>query len=459
MKKMVLIHKTPAIWNKEENLPKSFSGNTKSSESEILDFDGELMSLFETDMYIAISKEICNKLGIDELHIVQGFSPNEERNWINAGAAGKYVIDDKTTYWCVTEPKDLLSFVNADLIFTRGNYEKLHSRLGDFAKENESKPIWLHYPATSLMFPHAVEHIARLSSSVVMSNYEYQIALKEQVNGMYVEHNIRNSDHHSSNDTQEMLRTLNSKFIKLRRRVNKGPYDILLVDDKINVEEYSNVYPNSIIYRFVKPIILPNIKLNFERNYDIIFCGTTLQKTKNHMQFITLLKRLDEITPNILKIAIAGDQENIPSFSEGLKRNYRKLIIDNYGMLSRSKLYDLFNESKTMVVLSGRDSNPRVIQEAGILGVRTIAADTMSDGFEILKNNQLIGTVIQTEKTAWFYSRNGNLKFSVNNNFAEKVLKEINRSKSPIVVANICKSLYNLETSLFEIIEIIKSLN
>ena len=456
---MVLIHKTPAIWNKEEHLPKPPSANNKSSESNLLDVDSELKSLFETDLYIAISRILCEKLELDELHIVQGFSPNEKRNWINAGTAGKYAIDDKITYWCITEPKDLLPFLKMDIIFTRGNYEKLHSRLIEVIDEHEPKPIWLHYPATALMFPHILKHNNRASSAIVKSTYEYQITLKEQVNGMYVEHNIRSSDHPVTNDTQEMLEILNSRFITLRERINKGPYDVVLVDDNSSIEEYSKVYPNSIIYRFVKPYISTNLKLNIERKYDIIFCGTTLQKTKNHMQFIALLKRLDEITTGILKIAIAGDQGNITSFSEGLKRKYRNLIVDNFGILPRSQLYDLFNESKTMVVLSGRDSNPRVIQEAGVLGVRTIVADTMSDGLEILKSNPLIGAVVQTEKTTWFYSRNGNLKFSVNSDFAKNVLIEINRSKSPMVVANICKSLYSLDGSLLEVIEIIRSLS
>jgi len=459
MKKMVLIHKTPAIWNKKEHLPKPPSGNNKSSESDILDFDSELKSLFETDLYIGISRDLCEKLEIDELHIVQGFSPNEKKNWINAGTAGKYAINDKITYWCITEPKDLLPFLKMDVIFTRGNYERLHSRLIEFVDENEPKPIWLHYPATSLMFPHIVKHNNRVSSAVVKSTYEYQITLKEQVNGMYVEHDIRSSDHPVTNDTQEMLEILNSRFTTVRGRVNKGPYDVVLVDDSSSIEEYSNVYPNSVIYRFIKPNISTNLKLNFERKYDIIFCGTSLQKTKNHMQFITLLKRLDEVTTGILKIAIAGDQGNITSFSEGLKRKYRNLIIDNFGILSRPQLYELFNDSKTMIVLSGRDSNPRVIQEAGALGVRTIVADTMSDGLEILKSNPLIGAVIQTEKTSWFYSRNGNLKFRVNRNFAKNVLMEINRSESPIVVANICESLYDFDASLLEVVEIIRSLS
>ena len=177
------------------------------------------------------------------------------------------------------------------------------------------------------------------------------------------------------------------------------------------------------------------------------------------MQFITLLKQLDDITTGILKIAIAGDQGNITSFSEGLKRKYRNLIIDNFGILPKPQLYELFNDSKTMVILSGRDSNPRVIQEAGALGVRTIVADTMSDGLEILKSNPLIGAVIPTEKTTWFYSRNGNLKFRVNIDFAKNVLMEINRSESPIAVANICESLYDFDASLSDVVEIIRSLS
>lgn len=456
---MVLILKTPAIWNKKDNLPVSPIADDRLSEENPLEITPELNSLFKTDLYIMMSKSICEKLELDELHIVQGFSSDEKRNWINAETAGRYTIDDKITYWCITESTALLPFLKMDIVFTRGNYERLHTRLFEFIDGSGQRPIWLHYPATAMMFPHVIKHNKRASSDVVQSSYEHQIALREQVNGMYVEHDIRSSDDSKTNDTQEMLEILNSKFMKMRKRINKGPYDIVLVDDISSVEEYSIVYPNSIISRFVKPNIDINLNLNFERKYDIIFCGTTLQKTKNHMQFITLLNRLDEASAGILKIAIAGNQGDMTSFSEGLTGKYQNLIIDDFGQLSKSQLLELFNDSKTMVVLSGRDSNPRVIQEAGGLGVRTIVADTMSDGLEILRDYPLIGAVVPTEKTTWFYSRNGNLKFDVDSKFAENVLKEIKLSKSPIVVANICKSLYDFDTSLLEIIELIRSLS
>lgn len=456
---MVLILKTPAIWNKIEQLPVSPIVADRLFDDNIFEITPELKTLFETDLYIMMSKSICEKLELDELHIVQGFSPDEKRNWINAETAGRYTIDEKTTYWCITEPKDILPFLKMEIIFTRGNYEKLHTCLFEFIDGNGQRPIWLHYPATAMMFPHVIKHHKRASSAAVQNSYEHQIALREQVNGMYVEHDIRSSDHSKTNDTQEMLEILNSKFMKIRRKVNKGPYDIVLVDDISSVEEYNLVYPNSIISSFVKPNISMNSNLNFEREYDIIFCGTTLQKTKNHMQFITLLKRLDEASAGILKIAIAGNQGNMTSFSEGLTRKYQNLIVDDFGQLSTSQLFELFNDSKTMVVLSGRDSNPRVIQEAGGLGVRTIVADTMSDGLDTLKDHPLIGAIVPTKKTTWFYSRNGNLKFDVDSEFAENVLKEIKLSKSPIVVANICKSLYDFDTSLLEIIELIRSLS
>ena len=43
------------------------------------------------------------------------------------------------------------------------------------------------------------------------------------------------------------------------------------MDDSSSIEEYSNIYPSSIIYRFIKPNIGTKLKLNFERKYDIIF--------------------------------------------------------------------------------------------------------------------------------------------------------------------------------------------
>ena len=91
-----------------------------------------------------------------------------------------------------------------------------------------------------------------------------------------------------------------------------------------------------------------------------------------------------------ISVGIAGDRGNIPAFSRGLSSKFENITVENLGEVPREELFDLFNNSRTLVVLSGRDCNPRIIQEAGMCGAYVIAADTLSDGFEIFSKHPLL---------------------------------------------------------------------
>jgi hypothetical protein len=45
-----------------------------------------------------------------------------------------------------------------------------------------------------------------------------------------------------------------------------------------------------------------------------------------------------------------------------------------------------------------------VIQEAGLHGVRALVADTLSDGIDVIKDNPLLGSVIQQTSILGFIS-------------------------------------------------------
>jgi hypothetical protein len=153
LKRMVFFHKTPASWNKSRNF-----ANEPSSISNIVKMKGdfskftpnsEMKEFFETDIYFQMCKQICTRMGIEELHIVHGFMETEGRNWSVYGQKGQCMIDQMSTYWCVMEPEDLLGFMESSIIFTRGNYPVLHQWMED---HSSSEHIWIHYPATSLRF-------------------------------------------------------------------------------------------------------------------------------------------------------------------------------------------------------------------------------------------------------------------------------------------------------------------
>jgi len=441
MKEMVLFHKTPASWNKADFLQQVQLVEGSKIERKKLEESSDLHALFASDIYIQLGIEMCKALDYSHLHIVQGFSENEQRNWISGEEEGRYEVTDNMTYWCVDSPARLQQFMNRAVVFTRGNYATLHDYLSN-SDDEASKPIWLHYPATALMFPHLENYKEQITTSLSEPTFDSRV-LSEQVTGMIVEHQLKPILGESS--LARNLENLWNRFEKRRTEEKPSPYDIVLIDDKSSFLLYQNIYSDSMVVPFVKPVLPTEIVINYHRKYDMMFCGTTLQSTKNHLQFISLLDRIDRETDEILRICIAGDRGDLPAFTQSLEREYVHLEIDNFGEVSRTELFDLYNQSRTLLVMSGRDCNPRIIQEAGVCGVFVIAADTMSDGTEILKDEAVIGAIIPTKKASWFYQKNGNVVFDVNTSFAQKVLRSIKNAHSPFLVHETALRRYSLE--------------
>ena len=454
MKEMVLFHKTPASWNKPDFLQRAQLAEEGKIERKTLEESSGLHALFASDIYIQLSVEMCKALDCSHLHIVQGFSKSEQRNWISGEEEGQYEVTDKMTYWCVESPAQLQQFMNSAVVFTRGNYASLHDFLSYSVNEG-AKPIWLHYPATALMFPHLETYKEQITSSLSELTFDSRV-LSEQVTGMIVEHNLKPVSGDKS--LERNLENLLNHFNKRRTKQKRSPYDIVLVDDKSSFSLHQHVYSESLVVPFVKPILPPKFTINYHRKYDMMFCGTTLQSTKNHLQFIALLDRLDRETDDILRICVAGDRGDLPAFTQSLKKKYAFLEIDNYGEVPRTELLSLYNQARTLIVMSGRDCNPRIIQEAGACGVFVIATDTMSDGTEILKEEAVIGAIVPTKKASWFYQKNGNVVFDVNTSFAQRVLRFIKNAHSPYLVHETALQRYSLEEAAEYIAEQISML-
>ena len=110
-----------------------------------------------------------------------------------------------------------------------------------------------------------------------------------------------------------------------------------------------------------------------------------------------------------------------------------------------------------MIVTSGRDANPRIIQESLVHGARVIAVDTLSDGLDFISSNPLLGAVLKSNISEWKYSRNGNLLFEPSVHLASLVLKEIEKSNFPDLVMNISRKKLSLENSVNPLINTIRS--
>lgn len=92
-------------------------------------------------------------------------------------------------------------------------------------------------------------------------------------------------------------------------------------------------------------------------------------------------------------------------------------------------------------------------------GAYVIAADTLSDGFELFSNQPLLGSIIPTKKASWFYQKNGNLIFDVDKAFAQKVLDKVNIARFPYMVHKVAKSTYSIENEAQDLTNLIRLLS
>lgn len=453
VERLVFFHKTPAMWNKAKNLPnqpkfKPVKKMRDQLKNKILD---EEMKLFlETDVYFQMCKRICNELGIDEIHVVHGFMEGEERNWSVSEQTGWSFVDGETTYWSLKDPTELLGFMNSSIVFTRGNYPKLHHWLNQHAPKHE-RQFWFHYPATSLRFP----HLEQFEKSINNAYKSQKIAstLENSRKGMIIEHNQRGID----GDGIEQFSHLIKYFKEQRNMEIGGPYDLVLADDQYNLESLKKIFPSTLIQTFTKPAIWNQKDIVSERKYDMIYCGTTLQATKNHQCFIQLLQHLDAYSDTKLKIVIAGNKAESEIFTSLFSYTFLNIEIFNKGEVSRKQLHGLFSESKTMLVTSGRDANPRIIQESLVHGARIMAINTLSDGLGFIENNPLLGSVLCSEPELWNYTRNGNLEFKPSIHLASLISNEIRRSSFPDLVMKISRKKLSVEESVKSLAKTIKS--
>lgn len=461
--RLVLIHKTPAKWNRPDTIPSNaespaFRPKHQASKFAKIEMTNEIKSFFESDIYVQLCLQLCKELGISEFHVVQGYDAEEKRNWLSGDVAGMCEISEYTKYWCLTNPSDALPFFDSDIVITRGNYDHFHCQIQSLKYTSTIRRTWIHYSATALRFPHLKKYQSKIKKQLDNLDGVKLSKLNEHLIGQQIEHNLSIVPIEAQFETIELLIHIVNHLQTLRYAIRKSKYDLILVDDTDSIESYRQIYPNTLVHRFIKPSIARTKDIISERKYALVFCGTTLQETKNHMIFVNFLHHLDSVLDQQISIAVVGDRGNLDAYTKGINSYFENINLDVFNELPRPDLFEIFNNSKTLLLLSGRDANPRVIQEAAVRGVRIILADSISDGYEVISANPLLGAVINTNAQRWFYTRSGNLKFKSSRFFAERVYEEINQSNYPEVVSDISSKLFNLDTTSKELSKIISSL-
>ncbi len=441
MTHMVLFHKTPARWNKPNWLAQHVKEAPPPTQLTEQPVTSGVETLIREDLYIQLCLKLKDRCGIDHIHIVQGYESSEAKNWFVEEGEGRYAVSDSVTYWSIGDPNHLHALPSVDLLFSRGNYPHLHTTLRQRVLGLNSA-YWIHYPATSVVFPHLEsykDHVQNETTPVSINR------IWQNLVGMGVEHKVQSSSEVLETAYKENFEALMERFGTSRHKAITGPYDAVLVDDVSSMDFYQSKYPMSEIVSFHKPCLNHQIALRHQRKHDLMFCGTTLQATKNHMQFLDLLTSIDQVIGSPLDVAIVGNEGSMPSFTEGLRRDFLHLHITDYGEVSRERLADLFNDTRNVLVTSGRDCNPRIVQEAGVCGARVLAVDTLSDGLMVLRTNPIVGSVLESDKSTWYYQKNGNLMFDVTPGLVNDLLKEIEQSRHPRLTARVAHELYTFD--------------
>lgn len=247
----------------------------------------------------------------------------------------KYPYMSQNTYiWKISSPKDLEHFMGAKYYFLRGNYYNIYSHFAD----EKSKSIL--YPATSLIY-----------------NANKKLASNKTV---------------------------------------KHKFDFVLYDDTQNKKLWENMFINSNLIHFIKPVESIFIYKNGKRSQDFIYVATELQKTKNRDLFI---KFLDYCENNKMNINVT----NVGKMEYSLS-NLKYVSIIHYDRVSPNTLVELYNSAKINLILSGRDAYPRVLAESLACGCYNVALDTLSDGKYIYDG--FLGTMLHYPNINKIYDKN-----------------------------------------------------
>ena len=463
----VLYHKTPAIWSRLT----SFDEDAPSSVEELKDSLGELelkdvpIDIMDTDIYVGIVRWLAEEMNVDEIHIVQGYESSEAKNWTVSSEMGYHEVSRNIYYWSVDNAAHLIPFMDNKFMMTRGNYPRLHTNL---AVSQPKHGVWLHYAATSLHLPHLQNMLNWWGGNHTKSmNYQNRF---QQFTNLLINNNEKlfsKTIHERFNDLQfsprdkiqtELIKELKNWDNNRFKELVKSPYNIILVDDSSTREIMKKVHPRALIYTFVKPCLEHETPTQ-EKEFDIVFAGTSLQKTKNHSLFTELLSGFDKILDRKMKVAILGNLGDNIEYQKALDADYKMIDIDDMGQLSREQALAVFAKSKTLLLTSGRDANPRVISEAATCGARVIALDILSDGFEVLSLNSAIGSLIEVDPFTKSYVENGNLSCMITPDLIKDVLNQIEYSASSIFTQEVAKRLFDLPTNLDESLAAIMALS
>tara|TARA_A100000164_G_C21892135_1_gene765935 strand:- start:181 stop:1605 length:1425 start_codon:yes stop_codon:yes gene_type:complete len=450
---VLLFHKVPAFWESEARSNPEKPHPISSDFPSINDLSPEessLLSGFEEDIFFLLARNIADYLSIEKVDVVLGQDKSEVRNWDVISRDGVIEQDDKFVFWS-TSSSDLLPDIDSvEVLVLRGNYPNFHNQL--ISKYKPAATVL--YPATSLFFPHFSDRMRELIPLVLKGHISLEeiTYYLENLSRQPVFSKVKMPEIKSKMTDLEVLefRKLFRNFLEscikisngIRERRSPGNYSIVLYDEKSNLESLSAIYPNSRLVKFNKaasPIF--NLDLQSVRNYDLLFTGTTIQKTKNHPLFYEIVDKILSVNSEI-RIAIVGVTDGI----EDLQKRWKDSEVELFGRISKKELCEIYNKSKSHVVTSGRDCFPRTIPESIACGCHVLALDILSDGLSVLSENPLIGTVIDTKEDLFSLEPSYSTSIALSSeNIVDQILTQLSVRRDPLLIATLGGEIFPID--------------
>ncbi len=452
---VLLVHKIPAFWESEARADPNYCIGEKSDFPQIENLsleEKDLLYNLESDIFFILARDIAEYLSVSKVNVILGQDPSEVRNWEVVSRNGKIEQEDKFIFWSTDSPQILPEIEDVEVLILRGNYPNFHNKL----IEKYNPAVSVLYPATSLFFPHFSERMRALISPVLKGQVPQQTISQqlEEISKQSAFSKIKTpkiSEKPSDLELMEFrklfrnyLESCIKKSNEIRERISPGRYSIVLYDEQSNYDSLSKIYPESRLLKFNKaasPSFYFNI--NSHRKYDILFTGTTIQKTKNHNLFYEIVDGLVSSNHDI-SIAIVGASEGI----EELKKRWGGNV-EIFERVSKSVLCDIYNNSRFHLITSGRDCFPRTIPESIVCGCHLLVIDILSDGISLIEENPLIGTVIDSsnEILSMEPSYSVSLQLSTNQ-IISRIVDLISVERDHLLIAALGQDLFSVDSMI-----------
>ena len=453
MTTVTLVHKVPAMWEVES---KTKGGRPlKASDklgriSRLRKREREIINSFQSDVFFLLAKSVADYLCAGKVQVILGYDTKEVRNWDVIERNGRVEAPGGFTFWSTDSPEEFPILDDTDVLILRGNYPNFHNNLINLY----SPKCTLFYPATSLFFPHFSSRLDSWVSGVIeewveireMQSLTNSISRQSSFSRLE-ELDLENIFEKSGPiELRNAVRNFCLDAMKIsegiRNRKSPGNYSMVLYDDAANLNTMALKYPNSRMIKFNKaasPIF--KLDVNSERDFDLIFTGTTIQRTKNTELFYQIVDRLLSLRPHT-RVAIVG----VESGSEKLRKRWGEGRVEVMGRISGEELCSVFNRCKIHLVTSGRDCFPRTIPESAACGCFNLALDILSDGLTVIGDNPVLGAVIDSSRDLMILEESHSITIELlGDSIISQISDHIDEKKNPLMISTLAKSLFPTE--------------